>query len=740
MKTEMRFTVLLNSIFAILLSVYTNNLSASDHEISAPNGQQQNANQDRQATPPSSSQSAEDVQKSADAARKAEAAAEEAKKAKSGAETAAGNAKDSASAAQTSAANSDNAKADATDAAQNAQTGAHQADNAAATSVAAAETAKKKALQADAAAGVALNGSTNVKGNVTTQVVLLPRNQAEKVFSKEIGRRYAVVQVTINNKNKDAAFLLHSIFVDYSRWALSGMSLSPEDSCPRTQDDSQTPSCPGQVASVESRVIRGELQDAANWTWRNGIIRAAVIVGTVASGIPAFSSKNAVKYVGAYNGQFIPGVQVFWPDETVPQLNRVSDLGFQNNKVIAKETADIVYAFFPIDRFLTPGMSKIFLYSPAVFFAPAQIFVDQHIGKHCWKPGVCLSQSEVAEVKNLIEDLTAAACTAYKDLNTKDLCPPARNKDKETKDIQRSRDQRMLALLTMDCVKSPLQPGCAVAVQVQRLVERTSLNSISVLVQGVMTVDVTIVPPSITDITFDKGNDSADVWQQISNPLDGSVSGRFLTGGTLIVTSVEVPAGESDKIADYIDPKTISVVADESNDTRLRFKLQWKKSIPEGSKLHFQVTKSDPKDTKNTSGVKSMDFVMPVNYVSKPKPNGQNPTISDITVENGDVSTTWKAGSKLNGDITGSTLDGGIPTIEKISVPGDQSATADQYIDAGTVAIDKTKTNDSGNLHFTLSLKKTLPPESILVFQVAKGTGDKATTSGTKDYTVRLKK
>jgi hypothetical protein len=617
MNTEMRSTVLRKCMFAIFLAVCANHLSASPQEISAANGQQQVGNQGQEATPPNSTKESEDAQKAADEAKKAaaaaKAAADEANNAKSNAETAAGGAKDSANAAQASAANSDKAKADAADAAE-------QADNAAGTSLAAAKTAKKKALQADAAAGVALNGSTNVKGNVTTQVVLLPRNQAEKVFSKEIGRRYAVVQVTINNKNKNAAFLLHSIFVDYSRWALSGMSLSSEDTCPGTSDDSQIPSCPGQVASVESRVIRGELQDAANWTWRNGIIRAAVIVGTVASGIPAFSSKNAVKYVGAYNGQFIPGVQVFWPDETVPQLNRVSDLGFQNNKVIAKETADIVYAFFPIDRFLTPGMSKIFLYSPAVFFAPAQIFVDPHVGKHCWKPGVCLSKSEVAEVKNLIEDLAAAACTG-----NKDICPPARSKDNETKDMQRRRDQRMLALLTMNCADSAPQSGCAVAAPVQRLVERTSLNSISVLVQGVMTVDVTIVPPNITDITFDKGNDSADVWQEISNPLDGSVSGLFLTGGTLIVTSVEVPAEQSEKIADYLDPKTISVVSDESNDTRLRFKLQWKKPIPAGSKLHFQVTKSDPKDTKKTSGVKSMDFVLPVNYVPKAKPSGKGP-------------------------------------------------------------------------------------------------------------------
>jgi hypothetical protein len=312
--------ILRNSVVAVLLSIFCLVVELAGGMTQA-SAQQPPANsgQPASAPAPDSAKTLQDTQQAVEAAKAAAAeakkAADDAQSAKSAADTAVEGAKSAVPTAQTSAAAS-----------------AQKAGDAAGASLAAAETAKKKALEADAAAGVALNGSTNVKDNVNAQVVLLPRKQAEKVFSKEIARNYAVVQVTINNQSKDAAFILHSIFVDYSEWALSGMSSGLQGTCSKMQPNSQAPSCPGQVASVDSRVIRGELQDASTWTWRNGIIRAAVLVGTVASGIPAFGSKNALKYVAAYNGQLIPGTQVFWPDGTVPQLNRVSDFGFQTTK------------------------------------------------------------------------------------------------------------------------------------------------------------------------------------------------------------------------------------------------------------------------------------------------------------------------------------------------------------------------------------------------------------------------
>jgi len=631
---------------------------------------------------------------------------------------------------------------------------AAEAKSAAGESLAAAETAKKKALEADAAAGVALNGSTNVKENVNAQVVLLPRKQAEKVFSKEIARNYAVVQATINNRSKDAAFLLHSIFLDYSKWVLSGMPSSLQGSCPQTQPNSQAPSCAGQVASVESRVIRGELQDASTWTWRNGIIRAAVLVGAVASGIPAFGSKNAIKYVSAYNGQLVPGTQVFWPDGTVPQLNRVSDFGFQTDKVIGKESADVVYAFFPIDRFLTPGMRNIFLNAPALFFAPAQLFVDRHIGKHCRKkPGICLPQSDVDDMKNLMEDLAEipTACpsregTNGQPSNQNNGQPTAQGNTQPTgqdsgqqKCTKKTRDEEMLRYLLMqDCSGTD---DCRKSMFVKQVINRISLNSIDVFVQGIMTVDVTTVPASITDVTFDKGNDSPDVWNVTDGPVDleGTIAGRFLTGGVPDFTSIDLPDGKSHKTDEYINPKTSSVVSDESNDTKLRFELQRKKKIPSGSKLHVRVTKYDAKDTKKISGVNSMDFVLPVNYGAEAAPAGDKPSISTVTFDKEGVSATWNtAGSTLTGNIKGTALDGVELTITKLSVPDAKSPDPEQYFDIATL---KTEKNDGADLQFTLKLKIAVPTGSTITFQVTKNasTGAEKAQVAEKPYPVNYK-
>jgi hypothetical protein len=65
------------------------------------------------------------------------------------------------------------------------------------------------------------------------------------------------------------------------------------------------------------------------------------------------------------------------------------------------------------------------------------------------------------------------------------------------------------------------------------------------------------------------------------------------------------------------------------SDSELHFKIQWKTAIPNGSKLLFQVTKTDPKDTKKTSAVKSMDYPFAVNYVEKPAAAGSEKNDQD---------------------------------------------------------------------------------------------------------------
>ena len=67
------------------------------------------------------------------------------------------------------------------------------------------------------------------------------------------------------------------------------------------------------------------------------------------------------------------------PIATVEPLNRVSDLGFRTNKLVPKESSEVIVCFFPIDRFLTPGFRNLFLKSPAVFFAPLSMLADKEM-------------------------------------------------------------------------------------------------------------------------------------------------------------------------------------------------------------------------------------------------------------------------------------------------------------------------------------------------------------------------
>jgi hypothetical protein len=253
-------------------------------------------------------------------------------------------------------------------------------------------------------------------------------------------------------------------------------------------------------------------------------------------------------------------------------------------------------------------------------------------------------------------------------------------------------------------------------------------------------VNVAIVPATIADITFDEGNDSSKVWTELNQDHAATMTGSFLTGGVPEVTSIEILTKPSAKIGDYLDPTKISVVSGGSTDTKLNFKIQWKQTIPPGSKLHFQVTKYDPKDAKKTSGVKSMDFVLPVEYDSKITSSDSKPSISSLTVDKGDASLTWASGSALTGGIAGSDLDGATPNITKITIPSDKGASVDQYIDTAKLATDKSKTNDASNLNFTVNLKKMVPSGGKITFTVtgktAKGA---AVTSDPKEYSVSYK-
>jgi hypothetical protein len=455
----------------------------------------------------------------------------------------------------------------------------------------------KTAVKDASRQGFPLTTSTNatVNDSASVEAVLIPPKISKHVFGKVIGDNYAVISLTVSNHSPDASLIVHSIFIDYSRWLLSGYS-PLEDECdqkpgsasPKAEEQKEKPTIPdnqskdnqskqhtcgntptrwqtrttqSQIASVESRIVRGELLDAQPWTARNWIIRALQAAGSIASAYTfTLSGPHTIQSIGAVNGQVIPAIQTFWPDATIGQMNRISDMGFQVNKVIPKDSSDIIVAFFPIDRFLTQGLRRLFITSPAVFFSPEAMAIDA---------------TALRQLKPVMGPLLKAHPNYEKDL------PRIAHGDCDLKQVS-----------------TDLVDSCGL----HDLLKRSSLNTVRVIVGGIMTVDVDNVPAIINSVEIQPPSDAStpaastsatSMWTTLGT-LEGVIRGSFLSNGTPSIA-------EADKFA----ITNVVAVSDGSTDQELHFKMTLTKAMPEGQNtLTFAVTKK----TKQSATVESAPF------------------------------------------------------------------------------------------------------------------------------------
>lgn len=416
----------------------------------------------------------------------------------------------------------------------------------------------KPAAQAPAKT-IPLTVTSNVSDQVAIQAVLIPASLARRIFGKEVANNYAVVEVLVSNRDPQSSVMIHSIFLDYSQWGLSGEVADTSGSGPPSEvnpklDSNQKSNSPSQVASVESRLVRGELLDAQPWTARNWVMRSLTAIGTVAVAFQFPFSTDVSKGIGAFNGTVVPGAQSLWPDGTINQINRISDVGFQTNKVIPKQSADVVVAFFPITRFLTPGFAKEFKKNPAPWFVPEEMLADPSTSKmieRFLKP-LILPNSPL-----LSGDLRA---NMVKALNT---CPSKSADDKEICDLK-------------------------------ALLDSISLNRISVALDGAMTVDVATVPATIYSVDF-KGGNAPTIWTTAGTAQTGTIKGVYLSGG---VPSVVDASG------DPIGGITTTPVTAGSTDTVLNFTMTIKSCIPSSQKVFF-VVKKVPSASASANSAKS---------------------------------------------------------------------------------------------------------------------------------------
>jgi hypothetical protein len=222
---------------------------------------------------------------------------------------------------------------------------------------------------------------------------------------------------------------------------------------------------------MEYRVAHGEALDAQMWTKRNWTMRILTFLGVLASGSEfAFKEQGIVKGIGAFTGQVVPAAGVLWPDGTIAQLDRISDLGFRTNKVIFKEGSDIIVAFFPIDRFVTPELKKLFLKSPSVFFVQMGALVDKSV------------RQDILDILSRYSDDVKPNITIETLLENSKLTG---------------------------------------------FLDGISLNKVQVAVSGVMSIDVDTVPARVDSVTFD---DPTVAWDG-KNAITGVVQGVLLSNG-----------------------------------------------------------------------------------------------------------------------------------------------------------------------------------------------------------------
>jgi hypothetical protein len=364
---------------------------------------------------------------------------------------------------------------------------------------------------------------------VCIQAVLIPADVGRRIFGKEVADHYAVVELIICNEDTKASLIVQSIFLDYSEWLLSGNGLAAEH--PLQLSPNETATKKSQVASVESRLVRGELLDAQQWTARNWTMRILTALGSVAVGFAFPFSTDVNKGFSAFNGVVIPAAQNLWPDGTIPQVNRISDVGFQTNKVIGPKHADVVVAFFPVNRFLTKGFQKEFLRNTAAWFVPKEMVADP----------------------KTVKEFEMFAGPLARQIDTK-LTPA-------------NFQGAMLNAMLARCKGVDRNKGDEPAHQcrLQDLLDGVSLNRIHVVLHGIMTVDEQTIPASIQSVEFKAGRDPS-IWTKTGADQAGFVKGMYLTGGTVFLV---------DANGDSIDGVTTATVAEGSTDERLNFTMKF---------------------------------------------------------------------------------------------------------------------------------------------------------------------
>lgn len=487
--------------------------------------------------------------------------------------------------------------------------------------------AQKKVLTEAASGGTSLPATINVVDNVNVEAVMLPKEIVRRVFGRHVSESYAVIEINISNRSNDAALIVQSLFIDLSGWGFagplgSGLGASGV-SRPLKSKPYQSGASPKEVASVEYRIVRGQLQDAQPWTNRNLAFRSIRIVGSIGAAFAFPFSKDVVAGIGAWNGSIVPGFDVFFPDGMEAQINRISDYGYRNNKVVSQQSSDIIVAFFPIDRFLTPSLRSAFLDSPSLFFNPLLMLIDPASQKllrpilvsaysgnaKSMKADLAklldqytkLDQEAVGNTQAKIEEAKAAIASAQaaisgdeslieKDKAAGDRNPAALKSDQAQLEKDKESLKDSTAQLNDQQDKLNKQLENLRKIPLFNFLNTLSLNNVHIVASGVMAVNELTIPATINETCFDKAD--ADLWA-IAGRKSCFISGRFLLGGIPQILD-----------ADALGISDIKVDKDASTSELLRFTFDLK--APLDPPVAFDILVS--KEGRNGKDVESMKY------------------------------------------------------------------------------------------------------------------------------------
>jgi hypothetical protein len=588
---------------------------------------------------------------------------------------------------------------------------------------------------------------------------------------------------------------------------------STVSSAPPNDGGTTRGTCPGQVATVGALDVQDQDTEDAVFSPRNKAVKAITLIGQVASGYAFIWSGDAAKGIGAYNSAFVENVNKLWPDRRIDQEKNILSLGYRTDRstAIAKDDHGSYYAFFPLKVFLSPTLTRLFLDSPAVFLNPAESLFEYSLGRHDSNTatGTGISQNPDRNTKKESSRITPLVRMLL-DL-TDGIETQARSRFKPTETQATNKISQLLIDLASPCPKAP----CPFLAKSQSdeaknqdesaqdsnnnydlyrilaekyLFQRASLNSVQIVVRGVMTVSVDSVPPTIDDVTCDKEKESAS-WtvtdaapsaaqsastpasQDSSKPVDTktkpsatnsadstqgdgtqgttikgnalscSVAGKFLANGTPGVQALSIPTISNVKLTDYIG--TVQNDPLKSSDASLPFTMQLLKSLPNGSKLTFMVTRKLPVSGADSEGsspgsgkqVSSNQYVYTVSFDISKASTTTAPHIDDLVMDSETKIAVWQNSGKgpvvRSGKVTGTNLTHGTVSITDFEV-GDKTTDYKSYV--GTIT---TKSSAATELDFDLELLKTVPDGSKLTLTVEKKSGNTTETSNSFKYPVK---